>query len=349
MLSLCMIVKDEEIYIEKCLRSVNKMVDEIIIVDTGSKDKTKEIALKYTDKVYDFKWCDDFARARNFSLSKSLNDWILVLDADEFICDINVEEIENFCVSLNNNKTGRIKIQSTYEDIYGVKKSTEKISRIFNKNYFKYEGIIHEQLVHKNKDNYSHEDVPITVEHLGYTKDILYNKNKVERNIKLLNKAINYTNGDPYLYYQLGKSYFIDRNYNESYKHFEKAILLLDKYDYEYVEDLIESYGYSLLNMNLFDKAKEIIKFKELYKNSADFTFLLALIEMNNCNFQGAVQYFLECTKFKISKIEGVNSFLALYNIGVIFECLGLKDEAVKYYAMCGDYIPAKKRIEQII
>ena len=70
-LSLCMIVKDEEDVLGRCIDSVKSIVDEIIIVDTGSVDATKDIAKSYTDKVYDFKWIDDFSAARNFSFSKA--------------------------------------------------------------------------------------------------------------------------------------------------------------------------------------------------------------------------------------------------------------------------------------
>src|SRR3989344_364212 len=82
-LSLCMITKNEEQFLEQCLNSVKELVDEIIIVDTGSTDKTTEIAGKFTDKIYDFKWCDDFSAARNESLKHATKNWILVLDADE--------------------------------------------------------------------------------------------------------------------------------------------------------------------------------------------------------------------------------------------------------------------------
>lgn len=82
-LSLCMIVKNEEDLLEDCLSWHKDLVDEIIIVDTGSIDSSKEIALKFTDKIHDFKWCDDFSAARNYSLSFASGDWILVLDADE--------------------------------------------------------------------------------------------------------------------------------------------------------------------------------------------------------------------------------------------------------------------------
>ena len=82
-ISLCMIVKNEENTLARCLDSVRDIVDEIIIVDTGSMDRTKEIASHYTDKVYDFEWIDDFAAARNYSFSKATMDFILWLDADD--------------------------------------------------------------------------------------------------------------------------------------------------------------------------------------------------------------------------------------------------------------------------
>ncbi len=85
MLSLCMIVKNEERFLGLCLKSVKNLVDEIIIVDTGSTDATKEIAQEFTDKVFDVPWTDDFAAARNESLKHATGDWILVLDADEVL------------------------------------------------------------------------------------------------------------------------------------------------------------------------------------------------------------------------------------------------------------------------
>lgn len=84
-ISLCMIVKNEEDVLERCLECVKDIVDEIIIIDTGSTDRTKEIAMSYTDKVYSFEWINDFAAARNYSFSKATMDFILWLDADDII------------------------------------------------------------------------------------------------------------------------------------------------------------------------------------------------------------------------------------------------------------------------
>ena len=90
-ISVCMIVKNEEDILARCLDSLGNIPDEIIIVDTGSTDKTKEIAKKYTDKVYDFEWVDDFAAARNFSLEKAKCEYIYVADADEEIDEENLK------------------------------------------------------------------------------------------------------------------------------------------------------------------------------------------------------------------------------------------------------------------
>ena len=89
--SLCMITKNEEKCLAKCLQSVKPICDEIVVVDTGSEDRTREIAAAYGAKVFNFRWQDDFAAARNYSLSKVGGDWIFILDADEVIASSDYE------------------------------------------------------------------------------------------------------------------------------------------------------------------------------------------------------------------------------------------------------------------
>lgn len=348
MLSLCMIVKNEEENLDKCLDSIKGLVDEIIIVDTGSTDNTKEIAFKYTDKIYDFTWCNDFAKARNYSISKATNDWILVLDADEVVKNFDVENIRTFCSEVNEKTVGRLKRINEYEDEYGIKKYIERVNRFFNKNYFEYEGIIHEQIVLKTKELYKTKNIDLIIDHIGYSKEVLNRTNKIQRNIELLKNAIEKKAKDPYLHYQLGKSYFMGKDYPRAYISFKKALTLVDNFNYEYAEDLVESYGYTLIHLELFKEALELLQYEKFYKHSPDFLFLSGLIYMNNTNFQKAAETFLKCTEFKEGKIEGITSFLPLYNIGVIFECLGFKEDALNYYKMCGDYPLAELRIDNI-
>ena len=89
-----MIVKNEEPNLAKCLMSVKPVVDEIIVVDTGSTDKTKAIASALGAKVFDFSWTNDFSKARNYSLSKASGDWILVLDADEIVSPLDHDKLK---------------------------------------------------------------------------------------------------------------------------------------------------------------------------------------------------------------------------------------------------------------
>lgn len=104
--SLCMIVKNEEAVLARCLDSLEGLFEEIIIVDTGSTDSTKEIALKYTDKLYDFEWVNDFAIARNFAFSKCSCDYIYSADADEVLDEINRQRF----VELKHNLIPEIEI-----------------------------------------------------------------------------------------------------------------------------------------------------------------------------------------------------------------------------------------------
>ena len=93
-ISVCIIAKNEEKYIEECLRSISGYGFEIVVTDTGSTDRTKEIASRYTDKIYDFEWINDFSAARNFCASKASNNWILSLDCDEVVNSIDIEELK---------------------------------------------------------------------------------------------------------------------------------------------------------------------------------------------------------------------------------------------------------------
>ncbi len=98
-----MIVKNEEDTLDRCLKSIEDIVDEIIIVDTGSSDKTKEIAKQYTDNIYDFEWVDDFSVARNYSFSKATKDYVMWLDADDVILEDSRIELKKLKENFNTD------------------------------------------------------------------------------------------------------------------------------------------------------------------------------------------------------------------------------------------------------
>ena len=100
-ISLCMIVKNEEAHLEKCLLSVKNSVDEIIVVDTGSTDATKEIARRFTHKIFDFIWVDDFSKARNFAFEQATKDYILWLDADDVLLEVDQIKLRQLKETIN--------------------------------------------------------------------------------------------------------------------------------------------------------------------------------------------------------------------------------------------------------
>ena len=161
-LSLCMIVRDEEDVLGRCLESVKDLADEIIIVDTGSSDRTKEIAAYYTDRIYDFEWCDDFSAARNFAFSKGTKDFLMWLDADDVIPGEEAERFRSFKENLTPDTDVVMMPYAVSFD--GAGRSTftyyrERIVRNHAGYYF--QGRVHEAVTPSGKIIYS----DIRVEH----------------------------------------------------------------------------------------------------------------------------------------------------------------------------------------
>ncbi|MES9774740.1 tetratricopeptide repeat-containing glycosyltransferase family 2 protein [Priestia megaterium] len=146
-ISLCMIVKNEEAVIGRCLESVSKIVDEINIVDTGSTDRTKEIVAEYTERIFDFKWIEDFAAARNFAFQQATTDYILWLDAD----DIFLEQDQKAFLKLKNTLDSNIDAVSmnynlAFDRENNVTSSLRRYRLVKRKKDFKWIGAVHEYL-----------------------------------------------------------------------------------------------------------------------------------------------------------------------------------------------------------
>lgn len=345
-ISACIITKNEAHYLEQCLSLLSKYPFEIVVVDTGSEDDSIEVANKYTDKVFCHSWQGDFSEARNFSVSMASNDMVMIVDTDEFIQAFDYDKFIKV-VEVNSKKVGRINLNNQYTRA-GEKHSTnEKLSRIFDRTLYTYEGIVHEQIVPRNGGVFETYEAPIEYLHVGYDGSPKVLAAKTQRNIELLLKELA-KQEDPYILYQLGKSYYMNGQYEEALEYFEKATAYDLNPALEYVVDLVVSYGYTLINMG---QATQALMYENLYEEfsySADFVFLMGLIYMNNAVFDAAVDEFLKAKQFDKCNLVGVNSYLADYNIGVIYECLGFTKEALEFYNNCGDYDKAKARVRFI-
>ncbi|WP_207658049.1 tetratricopeptide repeat-containing glycosyltransferase family 2 protein [Ruminiclostridium sufflavum] len=142
-----MIVKNEEEVIERCLSSVSDLVDEIIILDTGSADKTKAIISKFTDNIYDFQWIDDFAAARNSAFDKATMDYILWLDADDVMDDINRNRFSALKESLETDVDSvTMEYQLSFDEYGNVIFSLRRNRLVKRANKFRWIGPVHEYL-----------------------------------------------------------------------------------------------------------------------------------------------------------------------------------------------------------
>lgn len=150
-ISVCIIAKNEEKHIEECLKRLQPYGFEIVVTDTGSTDRTKEIATKYADKVLDFAWMDDFSEARNFCAENASNNWILALDCDEYMNKVDMK-ILKILMQKCPRQTGVIRLKNIVmknknETRYGV----DNVVRFYNRNYYSFTSAIHEQVMIKDE------------------------------------------------------------------------------------------------------------------------------------------------------------------------------------------------------
>ncbi len=351
-INLVMITKNEESKLERCLSSVKDLVDEIIIVDTGSTDATKNIASKFNALIYDYKWDDNFSNARNFGLERSNADWNLILDADEYVHSIDLESLYNI-LSSNSESVGQIKIINYFEQDNEVRKSIDFIARLApKKTYFK--GSVHEQI----DSNIPRIKVPITIEHDGYL-----NTNKFDRNIQLLLNELNTNENDLYLLYQTAKTYYSNKMYVDASYYFDKFYDNITHYNSNYIYDGIILYLYNLIKVQNFDKGLYVIdNVFDYMNNCCDFYFICGLFlteaiayntnkyinhfsNIDNCYLNAL--YLGESSGFEI--VEGTGSYLAAFNLGLFYELSKKQNLALNYYKLSSsyNYVPAINKLKQ--
>lgn len=351
-LSVCIIARNEEKNIERCLEALKPTGFELVVVDTGSADRTKEIARRHTGCVYDYVWCDDFAAAKNFAVSKASNDCVMVIDSDEFLETLDKEELDRM-LSRHPDEVGRIQRRNTFSRKGVGQENREWINRIFDRRKFHYEGRIHEQIMPLGGGGYRTYQAPVVIEHTGYDLTDEERRKKADRNITLLQRELEHLAAEeeqeqaPYLLYQLGKSYYMTGDYAKACEFFSRGLSYDLNPGLEYVIDMVETYGYALLNSG---HAKQALFFENIYQEfgtSADFQFLMGLIYMKNARFEEAVAEFFKAVKHSECRNQGTNSYAAYYNAGVIYECLGNREKARECYGRCGEYEPAVKRLQE--
>ena len=353
-ISICVISKNEEKHMDTFLSRIVQYTTgypvEIILADTGSTDATKEIASRYPVKIFDFPWINDFSAARNFSVSQASNDWILILDCDEYLEEFDMETVQRFMLAYPDH-VGLICIRSHFispEKVVEDPISNDYIGRFYNRQRYHFESIVHEQLFRNDGVSPEYDILPITVDHKGYagtTEELLP---KTERNGALLLKMLEQNPNDPYIYFQLGQNANMRQDYELANYYYGKGLEFNVNPQLSYVKMMVTAYGYTLIELQRYEEALLLENIYEDFSDDADFVFLMGLVYLRNGNYIKAMAEFLKATTFPTAKVTGVNSFLAQYNMGIINEALGNKEAAIAIYKKCGDYPQAIARIQEL-
>jgi GT2 family glycosyltransferase/glycosyltransferase involved in cell wall biosynthesis/predicted Zn-dependent protease len=204
-LSVCLIAKNEERYLDQCLTSVRGLADQTVVVDTGSTDRTVEIARAHGAEVHSFAWCDDFSAARNAALEHATGDWVLMLDADEELPAASHEPLRKM-MRESSVMAWRLPIV----DVGLEEGGRSFVPRLFrNAPGLFYVGRIHEQVftsieVRRQEWGLENRLGDATLLHHGYKPEVVKDRNKIERNLRLLEQAVAEMPDEPHLLMNYG-------------------------------------------------------------------------------------------------------------------------------------------------
>lgn len=301
-LSLCMIVKDEESVIEDCLKSVKGVVDQIVVVDTGSRDSTIEICKRYGAEVYYYRWRDDFSAARNESIKYARGDWILWMDADERLDPGSVEKLKRLLTFERKPMAYKVLIKNVKPDGSYYFSDAHRLFR--NGVGIFFTGIIHEQVAPSVLSLGGEiRDTDIVISHIGYSYTGSRERRKKERNRKLLLKYVDREPRNAYAHYTLGQFYALDGDHHKALEHYLIAYRL-DQFDKSLTGSLLNVIAESYIEVGEYKKAKEFaVKSMRLCPDQVGCYYLLYKVNNREGKYSRCLEYLSKMLE-KIPLIE---------------------------------------------
>jgi tetratricopeptide (TPR) repeat protein len=222
--SLCMIVKDEEAMLPQCLGAVAEFVDELIVVDTGSTDRTVEIAESFGAKILHHEWDGDFSAARNVGLDAATSDWLMYLDADEVLVEGEGPRLRELLGHVWREGIFLTESNHVGEIADGVAVQHSALRLFKNRPEYRFEGRVHEQFAHKLPSEHERiEYTQVRIEHFGYLGAVRESKEKSRRNLELLERQIADGVDTPFLHFNLGSERAASGDIAGSLVHLQRA------------------------------------------------------------------------------------------------------------------------------
>ncbi|MCO7125018.1 CDP-glycerol glycerophosphotransferase family protein [Sporolactobacillus shoreicorticis] len=338
-LSLCMIVKNEEKVLKRCLDSVQGGVDEIVIVDTGSTDETKKIAKEYTDSVFDYQWTNSFSEARNFAQSKAKGEWILALDADEYVYLENLKETVKKLKRNDNQYDGYSAKIYNFVGIHGEYTTQHHHTRLYrNVPTIKYKRTIHEQL-YKENNLLPIASSDLVIYHSGYMSDTIGEKGKRKRNEQLIDEQIDKVGLNGFDYFNLGNESSSKGDNDQALTYYKLAYQNKPDFDYAWIPACLVQLVRTLINLKRFSDALAVIReASQIFIKSPDFKVLKTNVFILQGRLIEAKSELMDLldNKEKYQEIITSPDYLDYYPnkwLAIISERLNDKNKAVFYYS----------------
>jgi len=334
LISIAMIVKNEAAMLRACLDSVKEVADEIIIVDTGSVDKTIEIAKSYTDKVYRYSWQGDFSAARNFAINQCSCEWILSVDADERLA-VGYESLRELITS--TTKEAFILPLKGYSGPGGSDYNVIGVLRLFrNLPHYRYIGKIHEQIGIADQEVVGYSEYPI-ISH-SYIEP-RRRQDKRRRNMQMLAEQLKHeSENEAFIKYYLGCEWLGMGRYQQACACFRCAYEQLDKSHIFFRSSAVRSLVACLRYMGNFEEALAIcIRETAVYPEYTDLFFDGGVVLEQMGEYEAALRWFEAAVGLTTPLIvyqhsNGTENFLSQYHLGHCCQMLGKSEEAAEWY-----------------
>lgn len=340
--SLCMIVKDEAGSLQRCLNAVRDVVDEIIIVDTGSVDNTIEIARLHGAVVIRTEWNGDFSEARNLSLAAATKPWILVLDADEVWAQtpqMKTELMQLLATSRDDVWGYWIQVTSLL-GVSGEERVTDAVCRLFrNDPRIAFQGRIHEEIASSIMALAPQGVLPSGLEviHYGYLEQAIVAKNKGARNMQLIRFALNQEGDQPELLYALAAEWFQQAKYDETLRLLQPLLAQLMP-DCGYHSDLVLKTAYAWREIGSPERALAVVEaWAPVYEDFPDLLELGAVLELDQGREDVALNWLKQAksaasTASRYTSVSGAGTYRSLTLEGMAYERAGRWAEAEAAY-----------------
>lgn len=361
-ISLCMIVKDEAQNIRRCLESVAGAVDELIVVDTGSNDNTCEIAREFGALVHTFLWNENFSDARNASLELATGDWILFLDADEELAKESQEVIRK--LTADDTVEGYfIKIINYLGNDGWVDSCPDLVFRLFrNRPEYRFRGAIHEQIadviLEKNNKACYRIAEEIVIIHYGYLDKQIDEKDKKNRNLKIIQRELELNPKNSLLRYHYGVELFRAERYAEAAQELTQAANSIDPSTI-FFPKLLRYIVMSYQSAGQSEKALEVAQLTlQFFPDYADIYYYSGLLCLDLRQYGKANDFFQKAVSMpeqpaQYASFNGIRGFRSYYHLGQIAEFFLKDEEALKFYIASlrdnHEFIPALENIVRIL